>query len=52
MKDEMRKELHHLLDQMIDNDEEVGTISRMINGNGYKVQNIRLIIQRNEYELK
>lgn len=53
MKDEMRKELHHLLDKMIDDEKEVGTISRMIqNGNEYKVQNIRLTLHTQEHELK
>lgn len=53
MKDDIRKELHKLLDQMLDRQEEIGNICQMttIEPLGYHIENIRVIIQRREYDI-
>lgn len=54
MKDDIREELHKLLDQMLDRQEDIGNICNMtpVEPDGYHIDNIRLIIQRRDYELK
>lgn len=52
----IRQELHDLLDRMLDEGTEVGNLSHMTTldydyGYGAKIINIRLVIQRTEYDL-
>lgn len=50
----IRQELHDLLDRMLDEGKEVGNLSHMTTldfGYGAKIIDIRLVLQRNEYEL-
>lgn len=48
----IRQELHKLLDLMLDEGKEVGNLSHMTTLNyGAKIIDIRLVLQRNEYEL-
>lgn len=46
-----REELHRLLDKMLDEGKEVGNLSHMTTLDyGAKIIDIRLVLQRNEYE--
>lgn len=48
----LRQDLHKLLDKMLDEGKEVGNISHMTTLDyGVKIKNMRLVFQRNEYEL-
>jgi hypothetical protein len=51
MKDEMRKELHHLLDKIIDDEKELGTIHTETQlPDGVKVEEFRLVLKKDEFE--
>lgn len=47
-----RRGLHDLLDRMLDEGKEVGNLSHMTTLDwGVKIKDIRLVLQRTEYEL-